>query len=413
MTEMEKVDLPQIRFNEFHGVLRKQELGHLVKFEGGSQPPRDTFKSKPEEGYIRLIQIRDYKTEKYLTFIPTKLARKFCDEKDVMIGRYGPPIFQILRGLVGAYNVALIKALPIGEIDREYLYYFLIREPLFKLIESLSRRTSGQTGIDMVALKSFPVFLPSLPEQQKIAAFLSAVDQKIQLLQRKKELLEQYKKGVMQKIFSQEIRFKDANGNDYPDWEEMKIKQFVLSNKGSMKIGPFGSQLKRSTFVESGYKVYGQENIFIDDFDYGDRFITDSHFNSLKSNEIIAGDFVISTMGTIGKSSVVPFGIQRGIMDSHMIRLQLDVSIITTDFLAQLFISYATQKQIKRFSVGGIMDGLSMGIINELRFWVPSIGEQSKIAQTLSILDGGIENIQNQLSFMIQFKKGLLQKMFV
>lgn len=68
-------------------------IGDIVKFEGGAQPPRSEFISYPKEGYIRLIQIRDYKTNEYLTFIPLKKARKFCTEDDVMIGRYGPPVF--------------------------------------------------------------------------------------------------------------------------------------------------------------------------------------------------------------------------------------------------------------------------------------------------------------------------------
>ena len=71
-----------------------------MKFEGGAQPPKEYFINEEKEGYIRLIQIRDYKTDNYLTYIPIDMARKFCTEDDIMIGRYGPPIFQILKGLL-------------------------------------------------------------------------------------------------------------------------------------------------------------------------------------------------------------------------------------------------------------------------------------------------------------------------
>ena len=75
--------------------LKIGKIGDICTFEGGSQPPRSTFVFEPREGYVRLIQIRDYKTDEYITYIPQKLARKFCRTDDIMIGRYGPPIFQI------------------------------------------------------------------------------------------------------------------------------------------------------------------------------------------------------------------------------------------------------------------------------------------------------------------------------
>jgi type I restriction enzyme S subunit len=257
-------------------------------------------------------------------------------------------------------------------------------------------------------------YFPTLAEQQKIASFLSAVDKKIEKLTRKKELLEKYKKGVMQRIFSREIRFKDENGKDFPVWVEKKIKEFVIDEKSGMKIGPFGSQLKKDTLVKEGYKVYGQENVFLQKFNFGDRFISKVHFDRLKTNEIKSGDFIISTMGTIGKSCIVPENIQKGIMDSHIIRLRLDKTIMIPDFLKQIFLIFDVQKQIQRYSVGGIMDGLSMGIINELKFNIPtSIDEQQKIANFLSTIDKKIQAVQTQLTQTQEFKKGLLQKMFV
>jgi len=102
-------------------------ISDIVKFSGGSQPPKSEFISEQREGYVRLIQIRDYKTNDYLTYIPIEKARKFCDDTDVMIGRYGPPIFQILRGIKGAYNVALMKAIPDEKrLLKDYLSRVLI-----------------------------------------------------------------------------------------------------------------------------------------------------------------------------------------------------------------------------------------------------------------------------------------------
>ncbi|MDB4755590.1 hypothetical protein OAG19_02945, partial [Akkermansiaceae bacterium] len=86
-----------------------KKFGEVCEIIGGSQPPKSNFISEPKDGYIRLIQVRDYKTDKYITYIPKDKARRFCTKTDLMIGRYGPPIFGIFRGLEGAYNVALMK----------------------------------------------------------------------------------------------------------------------------------------------------------------------------------------------------------------------------------------------------------------------------------------------------------------
>jgi type I restriction enzyme, S subunit len=96
----------------------------ICDFIGGSQPPKSDFIHEPRDGYVRLIQTRDYKTDAFPTYIPEKSTKKLCDANDIMIGRYGPPIFQICRGLKGAYNVALMKAQPKKGVDSEFLYYF-------------------------------------------------------------------------------------------------------------------------------------------------------------------------------------------------------------------------------------------------------------------------------------------------
>ena len=88
------------------------KLGDVCEFVGGSQPPKSVFTKTKSADNIRLIQIRDYKSDNHVVYIPRAQAKRFCSVDDVMIGRYGPPLFQILRGLEGAYNVALMKAVP-------------------------------------------------------------------------------------------------------------------------------------------------------------------------------------------------------------------------------------------------------------------------------------------------------------
>jgi len=177
------------------------ELGNLFDFIGGSQPPRSTFISNEKVGYIRLLQIRDYKTENYLTYIPISLARRFCSSDDIMIGRYGPPIFQILRGLGGAYNVALIRAIPIGFLDNALAWHILKQESLFNFVEKLSQRSSGQTGVDLVQLKGYKIPLPKTKtEQTAIATALSDADALIRSLEQLIEKKKNIKQGAMQEL---------------------------------------------------------------------------------------------------------------------------------------------------------------------------------------------------------------------
>lgn len=212
-------------------------LGDVCDFIGGSQPAKKYFSDTNLKDYIRLIQIRDYKTDNYITFIPKNSTRKFCNKNDIMIGRYGPPIFQILRGLEGAYNVALMKAKPKENIINDYLYYFLRQEHLFDYINALSPRTGGQTGVDVVMLKKFPILLPELSSQKQIAKILSDLDAKIEINNKINQELEAMAKAIYDYWFVQ-FDFSNANGKPYK------------SSGGKMV---YNEELKRE--IPEGWKV--------------------------------------------------------------------------------------------------------------------------------------------------------------
>lgn len=142
-----------------------------MDFQGGSQPDKKYFEYEPTEDNIRLIQIRDYKTDKYITYIPKAMAKRFCTADDIMIGRYGPPIFQILQGIEGSFNVALMKATPkMG--NKEFIRYFLKQDYLLHYLEGLSQRTAGQDGIQMDKLKAYPFPMPPTEAQEEFATFI-------------------------------------------------------------------------------------------------------------------------------------------------------------------------------------------------------------------------------------------------
>ena len=194
-------------------------------------------------------------------------------------------------------------------------------------------------------------------------------------------------------------------------WVEKPISDVLKPN--GIKIGPFGSQLKKEILLFYGqYRVYGQENVYNHDFSLGDRYLSKEHFNRLNSCEIIPGDFVMSTMGTIGKCAIVPDSIQCGIMDSHLIRLRIDEKKINPNYLLQLFSDqyHYLSDQTVRLAVGGIMDGLSVGIVSNLSVIYPeNLDEQNEIVSVLSDMDEAISNLQKLIQKKKDIRQGTMQ----
>lgn len=153
----------------------------VIQFQGGSQPDKKYFEYEPTEDNVRLIQIRDYKTDRYITYVPKELARRFCTEDDIMIGRYGPPIFQILKGISGAYNVALMKAVP-KQGNKDFIRVFLKQKRLLHYLESFSRRVAGQDGIQMDKLRAYPFPFPPMELQNRFAKQYHEIEKQKQVV---------------------------------------------------------------------------------------------------------------------------------------------------------------------------------------------------------------------------------------
>ena len=206
--QLEKLDLlVKSKFIEMFGHPQINEKGFplltvedVIDFQGGSQPDKKFFEYEKTESNIRLIQIRDYKTDKFVTYIPKSMAKRYCNADDIMIGRYGPPIFQILQGLEGAFNVALMKATPkMG--NKEFVRNFLKQDCLLHYLEGLSKRTAGQDGIQMDKLKQYPFPYPPIELQEQFARFAEQIKKSESILKQSLEKLETLKKVYVQKYF--------------------------------------------------------------------------------------------------------------------------------------------------------------------------------------------------------------------
>jgi type I restriction enzyme S subunit len=195
----------------FEGAVNEVEvhaLGDMVDFQGGSQPPKSEFIYEPRPGYVRFLQIRDFKRDDKVTYIPISKKNRTCEEHDIMLGRYGASVGNVLTGRSGAYNVALIKTIPSPRIDRDYFYYYLqsrfFQRPLFNVAAR-----SAQDGFSKDDISNFQLPLPDLSAQRKISASLTILKVKSDELestyQQKLLELEGLKKALLGAAFRGEL----------------------------------------------------------------------------------------------------------------------------------------------------------------------------------------------------------------
>lgn len=196
------------------------------------------------------------------------------------------------------------------------------------------------------------------------------------------------------------------------DWEQRKVTELLKNSSSAIKIGPFGSALKKEYFVEEGVKVYAQENVFTGDFSIGSYYITEDKYKELQSCELYPGDLVISMMGTIGACAIFPENVEKGIMNSHLLRLQFDNEVVPKYIMYLLRDSDLIRKQIDRLSVGSIMSGLSSSVVKKLVFPIPRLAEQKKIIEYLDSLDKIITLHQRKLEKLKELRKGVMKKLF-
>ena len=250
----------------------------------------------------------------------------------------------------------------------------------------------GQETLSSVVLN-----FPTLPEQQKIASFLSAVDEKINQLTRKKELLEQYKKGVMQQLFSGKLRFKDENGKAFRKWEVKMLGDICSFFSGGT---PSSSN---KTFYSGTIPFIGSGNIYDSEVF---SFITEEALNSSSSKIIEKGDLLYALYGA--NSGEVSISKINGAINQAILCIRSNECIVYLYYILLL----NKDKIVAKYLQGG-QGNLSANIIKRLKYKLPSIIEQQKVSTYLSAIDTKIQNTTNQITQTQTFKKGLLQQMFV
>ena len=407
-----KLLAPKLRFKEFDGVLLPTKFGKVV--ESNLYGPRFNADDYSESGNVKTIRGTDLGRDGEIKYQQVPLARlddntvenhKLMDGDIVMIttadcGATGVFRKQEIDYLSSAYGVRI----RLNKLGYPYYFkYFFQTRLARKEINSYIRKATvaNLPGSDILKIK---LYLPTLPEQQKIASFLSAIDEKIQQLTRKKELLEQYKKGVMQQFFSGKLRFKDENGKAFPKWEEKLLGEiaernstknksnnvnFVLTNSATQGIVSQDEYFDRE--IANQNNLEGYYIVAVDDFVYNPRISVHAPVGPIKRNKLKEG--VMSPLYSIFRFK-----------EKNL------------EYFEYYFETKGWHTYLESVSnIGARHDRMNIANSDFFKMPIPfpCLEERNKITDFLNGLSLKIESANKALTQTQTFKKGLLQQMFV
>jgi type I restriction enzyme S subunit len=413
---------PKLRFPGFLGRWASKKFGELYSFRSTNSLSRDNLNY--ELGIVKNIHYGDIHTKFESHFDILKEKVPFVNP-DVNLSRISQDNYLREGDLVIAdasedYN-DIGKTIEVINLNNESvlagLHTFLARKesneiflgfPTFllksrKVRLDIMKIAQGTKVLSLSSNRLGNIFLdfPSLPEQTKIASFLATVDEKIQHLKKQLSLQEQYKKGVMQKIFSREIRFKDENGKDFPEWEEKKLGEVINQknnrNKENIELKVLSVSNSRGFILQSD-QFEGHRVASIDTSNYKIVSKGDVAYNPSRIN--------------VGSIAILK-NHQVGIVSPMYTVFSLNFKLITSRFFESIINTHKFSQLVKQSCSGSVRDSLHFDNLSEFQFQFPSIQEQQKIASFLSSIDDKIEKNKEQIHKIELWKKGLLQQMFI
>lgn len=406
-----KKKVPELRFPEFHGNWITDRIDHfLVRYVNSVDVELDTE--------YKQIGIRSHGKG---IFHKDPVTGKELGNKRVFWVH--PDAFTVNIVFAWEQAVALTSSEEEGYIashrflmflpkqnraDLKFVLLFFLRKRGKHLLELASPGGAGRNKtLGQENFAELEVTFPQREEQEKIASFLGAIATRLTQLRRKHELLQTYKRGVMQKIFSQQIRFKRDDGKPFPEWKEKKLKDIC----SLIKDGTHGTHQDDPS---SEYLLLSAKNIINGKviYDDSDRKISQPEFCSIYKNyQLQKNDLLLSIVGTIGRTAIFQgesnLAFQRSVA---FFRLKDSLS---PNFIFHQMNNIKFQRELMKRQVLSAQAGIYLGDLAKIYLCIPSITEQEKIANFLTAIDRKIEAIAQQIDLTEQFKKGLLQKMFV
>lgn len=408
-----EVSKPILRFPEFTGGWKRKRLGEVAdisKLAGFEYTKHVIYSNSGKIIALRALNIK--KNSLNLSEI------KFIDGSDFSkLKRSKLYVGDLMFTYIGA-NIGDVALIP--ENDRFYLapnvsrirsnkdvlnhfyllQYFNIPSFLKKEINKYIA-SSSQPALSMESIRQFRIYLPSILEQKKIASFLSSFDRRINLLEQKKEQLEEYKKGVMQKLFSQQIRFKNEKGKCYPDWKEKK-----LGDVGEI-VGGGTPETTETDYWEGNIQWFTPTELKKKYVDRSHRTITSLGLKKSSAKLLPKGTVLFSSRATVGDVSIAC---------SECSTNQGFQSVIVNEENVNEFLYYWIKENKREFlkrASGSTFLEISKNEIRKIKILLPCFEEQLRVANFLSSIDNMIQHTTTQIEKSKEYKKGLLQKMFV
>ncbi|WP_288794774.1 restriction endonuclease subunit S [uncultured Megamonas sp.] len=385
------MNVPKLRFKEFTDEWQKKTLKSVSSYfkSGKSIKSNDILKNAPYPVYGG-NGLRGYTN----TFN--------FDGNASLIGRQGALCGNVtyVKGKNYMTEHAVIVQSNYDNYNK-FLFYILLSMNLNQYSTQ-----SAQPGLSVNNLLELFNYFPNIQEQNKIAKFLTTVDKKITNLENTITSLENQKKGLLQQIFSQKLRFKDKNSNNYPNWEKKKLGDTLLIQRG-------GSPRPISDYITNDKN--GLNWIKIGDCSPNSNIITSTKEKIKpeglsKTREVFIGDLILSNSMSFGRPYILNIN---GCIHDGWLLLRNTKKIYNLQFLCYILGSEYTTKQYKKLASGSTVNNLNIELVSSVDITIPCLEEQTKIADFLSAFDRKLENQKAQLEHWKQIKKGLLQQMFV
>ena len=402
---------PKLRFKEFDGDWFQSKIGEIFQVTSGSTPLRsdNRFFENADIAWVKTTDLNNgliEKTEEKISQIALKeTSVKILPKGTVFVAMYGG-FNQIGRtGLLvheAACNQALSAIYPNEKIDSYFLLTFLNHKvDDWKNFAASSRKDPNITKSDVLA---FPLKYPVKEEQTKIASFLSVVDEKISQLTQKHALLSQYKQGMMQKLFSQQIRFKADDGSEFGEWEEKTLGSLGVFKSGQGFPEKYqGGKTGVPFFKVSDMNTYGNEKRMV----VANNYVDADSILEMKVKVILDESIIFAKVGAAvfleRKRLATNF-----LIDNNMMAFTPDPKL-NINFIKQ----FLDTIKFSNFVQVGALPSYNAGDLAIIPIHIPCVVEQTKIANFLSAIDQKIDVVAQQIEQTKQWKKGLLQQMFV